>query len=302
MQIFKKKSTILIVDDSTANIRILSEILGKEYQIIFATTGVDALESAVTGTPDLILLDIMMPEMDGYEICSRLKSDSRTSDIPVIFITSLDKEQHETVGLELGGIDYITKPINPNLVRLRIRNHMELKILQDHYKNLSSKDGLTGLANRRHFDEFLDREWRRSLRSRSILSLILMDIDCFKPYNDHYGHTAGDDCLKRIASIMFGTMERSTDLIARYGGEEFVCVLPGTDTEGAKVLAEKLRKRVASLEIPHAYSQTGKGYVTISLGIASMTPSKEGRWSALIESADKKLYQAKKLGRDCVVG
>jgi diguanylate cyclase (GGDEF)-like protein len=301
MQIYNKQMKILVVDDSPSNIRVLSETLGQEYHVIYAMNGVDALASAMNGSPDLILLDIMMPGMDGYEVCSKLKADSRTNEIPIIFITALDAEQHETVGLELGGIDYITKPINPNLVRLRVRNHIELKMLQDHYKNLSTIDGLTGIANRRRFNDFIEQEWRRSMRSQSVLSLIMIDIDNFKQYNDHYGHSVGDDCLKLIAVAMFGSLERATDLLARYGGEEFVCVLPGTDIEGAKILGEKLRSKVASMKIPHAKSTTQVGYVTISLGVSAIVPTKNDDWNSIIELADKNLYLAKGKGRNCIV-
>ncbi|MBF0194149.1 MAG: diguanylate cyclase [Magnetococcales bacterium] len=301
MQIFNKQIKILIVDDSPSNIRVLSETLGQEYHVIYAMNGEDAIASAINGCPDLILLDVMMPGMDGYEVCSKLKADSRTNEIPIIFITALDTEQHETVGLELGGIDYISKPINPNLVRLRVRNHIELKMLKDHYKNLSTIDGLTGIANRRRFNDFIEQEWRRSMRSQSVLSLIMIDIDSFKQYNDHYGHSVGDDCLKLIAVSMFGALERATDLLARYGGEEFVCVLPGTDIEGAKILGEKLSAKVVSLKIPHLKSATGLDYVTVSLGISAVVPTKNDDWNSIIELADKNLYLAKGKGRNCIV-
>lgn len=301
MKIFNKKHLVLIVDDSPDNIRLLGEILGTEYQIIYATNGAEAVESTIAQRPDLILLDIMMPDMDGFEVCIKLKEDSRTSEIPIIFVTALDTVQHETVGLELGGIDYITKPINPNLVRLRVRNHLELKALQDHYKSLSSLDGLTGIANRRRFDEFLDQEWRRALRSGSVISLILMDIDSFKPFNDHYGHIAGDDCLKLIATVISKSLERATDLFARYGGEEFVCVLPGTDSDGALTIAEKLRQKVLSLKIPHSHSTTGVEYVTLSLGVAAIIPDKKIALQHLIKLADENLYKAKMQGRNRTV-
>ncbi|MBF0381154.1 MAG: diguanylate cyclase [Magnetococcales bacterium] len=300
MKIYNKQMKILIVDDSPSNIRVLSETLGQEYHVIYAMNGPDALASAVNGNPDLILLDIMMPGMDGYEVCTKLKANSNTSEIPIIFITALDAEQHETVGLELGGIDYITKPINPNLVRLRVRNHIELKVLQDHYKNLSTIDGLTGIANRRRFNDFIEQEWRRSMRSQSVLSLIMIDIDNFKQYNDHYGHSVGDDCLKMIAVSMFGALERATDLLARYGGEEFVCVLPGTDIEGAKILGEKLRSKVVAMKIPHCKTTTGLDYVTISMGISTVVPTKNDDWNSILELADNNLYRAKSQGRNCL--
>ncbi|MBF0368125.1 MAG: diguanylate cyclase [Magnetococcales bacterium] len=302
MDVYKKlpKQTILVVDDSPNNVRILSEILRQDHRILYATNGPDALETAKTQLPDLILLDIMMPEMDGYETCTKLKADPRTQEIPIIFITALDREQHETVGLELGGIDYLTKPINPYIVRLRVRNHLELKALRDHYKNLSAIDGLTGIANRRRFEEFLNQEWNRAVRSHSEISLIMMDIDCFKPYNDHYGHLAGDDTLRRIATTLKDTLDRPADLLARYGGEEFVCVLPETGREGAVLLGEKLRCQVVEQKIAHIYSAAAD-HVTLSLGLATAIPSQTNTPQELIEFADKNLYLAKEQGRNRLV-
>jgi len=295
-----EQRTILIVDDSPNNIRILSECLHHEYQIIFATNGDDALERALTQAPDLILLDIMMPNMDGYEVCTKLKATPCTKETPIIFITSMDREENETAGLKLGAIDYITKPINPHLVKLRVQNHIELKLLRDHYKHMSVIDGLTGIPNRRRFEEFLDQEWRRNMRFGSKLSLIMIDIDYFKLFNDHYGHIAGDDCLKQIANTLAEHISRSTDLIARYGGEEFVCVLSETDSKGAELIGKKLCHQVASLNIPHAYSAVAD-HVTISLGSAAVIPSTLESPKELIEAADKNLYLAKAQGRNRLV-
>ena len=223
------RQTVLIVDDAPANIEVLSEALSDEYEVLFATSGQDALDVAAEQHPDLILLDVMMPEMDGYEVCTRLKGDTKTQTIPIIFVTAMDHEEEETKGLNVGAIDYLAKPIRPAIVRARVRNHLELKRYRDNLECLSSTDGLTGIANRRRFDEFLDREWLRARRCQTPLSLILMDIDLFKGYNDHYGHLAGDDCLRHLAREMTACLRRPTDLVARYGGEEFACLLPDTD-------------------------------------------------------------------------
>ncbi|HEC15658.1 MAG TPA: diguanylate cyclase [Sedimenticola sp.] len=295
-----KQRTVLIVDDSPNNVRILGESLRQQHQVLYATNGKDALERAFTQAPDLILLDIMMPEMDGYEICARLKADPRTREIPIIFITAMDGEEHETIGLEMGAIDFIAKPINPRLVRLRVQNQIELKVLRDYYKTMSKIDGLTGIANRRRLEEFLEHEWKRSVRSGSRLALIMMDIDYFKAFNDHYGHSAGDDCLRRIATALAAEMTRSTDLVARYGGEEFACVLAGTGGEGARLMGEKLHKRVTSLNIPHAGSAVA-GHVTLSLGAAWVMPSQDASPAALVDAADKNLYLAKSRGRNRLV-
>ncbi len=250
----KPKQTVLITDDSPANIEVLCQVLDGEYDVLFATNGPDALAIAFDQSPDLILLDVVMPDMDGYEVCAALKADIRTRDIPVVFVTAMDNDDDETKGLNAGAIDYVTKPIRPAIVRARVRNHLELKRYRDFLENLSSTDGLTGIFNRRRFDETLDREWRRANRNQSPLSLILMDIDLFKPFNDHYGHVAGDECLRRLAQVLPGCLRRASDLAARYGGEEFACLLPDTDADGADKVAGNVRDAVNELNIPHLYS------------------------------------------------
>lgn len=301
MEMLNPRRSVLIVDDIPSNIQILGEILKDECRVIFATSGEDALFTARTQNPDLILLDIMMPGMDGYQVCALLKSDPQTREIPVIFVSALDKEQHEAVGLDLGAIDYIAKPINPRLVRLRVRNHLELKGLKDHYKDLSCLDGLTGIPNRRQFEEFLNREWRRCGRSGLPLSLIMMDVDQFKRYNDHYGHGAGDEVLTRIAAALTGSRRRPADFLARFGGEEFACVLPETDRRGAALMGRKLQERVTGLKIPHSYSDVAD-HLTLSLGGATAIPTREGGPQSLFEAADGNLYKAKAKGRNCLVG
>jgi len=292
--------TILIVDDTPANIEILSAILGLEYGILFATSGLEALALIVGQTPDLILLDIMMPRMDGYEVCKRLKANPQTWNIPVIFITSLGEEEDEARGLEVGAIDYIAKPISAPIVKARVRNHLELKRYRDMLENLSAVDGLTGIANRRRLDERLTQEWLRGRRNQSPLSVCMVDIDYFKLFNDHYGHAAGDDCLRRVALALASALRRPVDFVARYGGEEFVCVLPDTDADGAALLADKLRDSVAALGIPHAASSVA-GHVTISGGVATVVPVGDSSPAQLLEAADRLLYQAKKAGRNRIV-
>jgi diguanylate cyclase (GGDEF)-like protein len=296
-----KKQTILIVDDEPENIEILSELLGSECELFFALNGLEALEIAVDQAPDLILLDVLLtPEMDGYEVCSRLKKDPKTMAIPVIFITAMDREEDETRGLEAGAMDYITKPISPPIVRARVRNHLELKRYHDILENLSVTDGLTGIANRRRFDQFLEREWRRAIRSRSPLSLIFMDIDLFKTFNDHYGHLAGDDCLRKLAQGLNEVIQRPADLLARYGGEEFACVLPETDTQGAIAVADKIRQKIDNLNITFTSPISGD-HITVSMGLATLIPLKAQSSADLIRLADELLYEAKKLGRNRVV-
>lgn len=293
--------TILVVDDQPTNIRILGEILQSDYRILVANNGETAIEVAEQKRPDLILLDIMMPDIDGYEVCARLRKNALTERIPVIFVSALNQAQHEEVGLELGAIDYLTKPLQPAITRLRIRNQLKLKKYQDYLAELSMLDGLTRIPNRRRFDEALALEWRRAIRAKSPLSLIMMDIDAFKPFNDHYGHQAGDACLQEAAQALHDALERSTDLLARYGGEEFACLLPETDAPGALVIGEKLRRTVAELEIPHEYSPTAS-HITLSLGLATLVPRPGMEEPGLIGLADDNLYKAKKNGRNQLVG
>jgi len=294
-----QQQKVLIVDDAPLNIQVLNETLRGAYRTFFATTGRDALKVAMTVVPDLILLDIMMPEMDGYEVCRILKADPYLKDVPVIFITAMSSKENESVGLELGAVDYITKPFNPGIVRLRVRNHLELKRQRDLLGRLSLTDGLTGIANRRAFDDYYGREWRRALRAGTELALVMLDIDHFKQYNDRYGHLAGDDCLKRVAVMLEATLARPGDFLARYGGEEFVCVLPETNEEGALVTAERLRGAVTALRIPHETSPVAP-WVTVSLGVAAVGPTKRMKPEELLKQADDLLYCAKNEGRDRV--
>src|SRR5579859_4005198 len=206
---------------------------------------------AIDRQPDLILLDVVMPGLDGFEVCRRLRAEERTQRIPIVFITGLNALEDERRGLELGAIDFISKPVQAAIVRLRVRNHLELKRYRDFLEDLSLVDGLTGIGNRRRFDEFLLREWRRSRRGRAPLALVLLDVDNFKAFNDHYGHAAGDDCLREVAATIAMLVRRPGDLCARYGGEEFAAILPHTDLTGARTLAERIREAVLALEIPH---------------------------------------------------
>jgi len=294
-----RKPIILIVDDSRTNIMALSDVLKDEYNLLIASSGLEGLKMAASYSPDIILLDIIMADIDGYEVCRKLKNNPGTRNIPIIFVTAMGKEEDEIKGLEIGGLDYITKPFNPIIVRARVRVHLELKRHRDLLENLVATDGLTGIPNRRQFNEFLIREWRRAMRSHLPLSLILMDIDHFKLFNDNYGHLAGDDCLRRLARAIAECAKRPTDLVARYGGEELACILPDTNLDGALVLANSMRDTVNGLRIPHAYSLVAD-HVTMSLGVATLIPVQGASWDNLISAADKQLYVAKKTGRDRV--
>ena len=291
----EKKHTVLIVDDEPGNITVLAELLGSEYYIRVATTGTKALEIAFSEEPpDLILLDIVLPGMDGFEVCQILKNDFRTQNIPIIFLTGKTGETNELKGFEAGAVDYVTKPFSAVIVKARVKTQLDLKKYRCILEAQSMQDGLTEIPNRRRFDEYLKYSWDLAWRSSSSISVIVIDIDNFKKYNDTYGHQAGDECLKCVAKNFEQTLRRKNDLVARYGGDEFVCILPATDLEGAVLVAENLRKNIADMGIPHVDAE--HGILTISLGVASVVPAKRVSTGALLEAADRALYTSKEHG------
>jgi len=292
---------LLVVDDQPVNIQALYQAFAADHQVLMATNGRQALALCASQQPDLVLLDVMMPEMDGHEVCRRLKADPATQDIPVIFVTAHNDEAAETQGLEAGAVDFISKPINPKIVRARVKTHLTLKAQADLLRQWVYLDGLTGVHNRRCFDERLATEWARAQRSGSALSVVLLDVDCFKRYNDHHGHQAGDDCLRRVAACLRQGIKRPGDLLARYGGEEFVCLLPETALPGALDFARQLGRSVAALGITHADSPVS-GVVTVSLGVCSKAANASGTAQALLREADAQLYIAKSRGRDQACG
>lgn len=300
MNNFEKRQSILIVDDVPMNIKILAAVLKDQYNVKVATSGKEALLIAVSkNPPDLILLDIMMPEMDGYEVCKRLKEAPETRDIPIIFVTAIDKEKDEEYGLSIGAIDYITKPFSIPIVKARVKNHIELKNYRDLLKENSMLDGLTGIANRRRFNDTMLTEWNRAKRSGSTLSILMVDIDFFKNYNDTYGHLEGDECLRKVALALKNGLKRPADLVARWGGEEFACILPETGHAEALTIAEDLRRSIMELAIPHKGSIIEK-FVTVSMGVATISPSENEEFESLIKKADDALYKAKERGRNRV--
>jgi diguanylate cyclase (GGDEF)-like protein len=292
-----RRPGILAIDDTPANLLTLGAMLSGEFDLQMATSGVQGLELARAAPPDLILLDVTMPEMDGYETCQRLKADPLTRDVPIIFVTALAGAEQESRGLELGAVDYITKPLNPVIVRARVRTHITLKKQADQLRAMAFVDGLTGLANRRRFDEALLAEWRVCRRNGLPLSLIMVDIDYFKIFNDTYGHQAGDVCLQAVAEVLRRGMGRPHDLAARYGGEEFVCLMPGSDLDGALAKAESMREAIQGLGIPHKRSSVA-GVVTVSLGVGSCFPEECMAPEQLLAVADAELYVSKSAGRN----
>ena len=298
----RERQRILIVDDMPTNIRILGEALRKDHAVSIATSGEQALAAALGGDPpDLVLLDIMMPGMDGFEVCRRLKGDPATKSIPVIFVTALNEDLDEERGLSLGAVDYITKPFSLPVVLARVRNHLELARKTRMLERLALVDGLTEVANRRSLDEALEREWRRARRSGTGLAAVVCDIDHFKAYNDNYGHGAGDICLRQVAQALARAVSRPGDVLGRYGGEEFLALLPETGLEAARDVAERMRLAVYDRALPHAHSSAADR-VTLSLGAAAMTPDGEHEPADLLKAADQALYRAKKAGRNRVDG
>jgi len=294
-----RRQSVLIVDDEPGNIQIVAEVLRDECDLFFATSGAEALRVAQLVRPDLILLDLLMPEMDGFETCRRLKVDPAVQDIPVVFVTARDDVDGETRGLEVGGIDYVTKPISLPVLRARVRVHLRLKRREDELRARALVDGLTGIANRRRLDEVLEQEWRRARRAQEPLSVAFLDVDHFKRYNDRYGHLEGDACLRRIAAVLRSLARRPGDFAARFGGEEFLCLLPRTDLDGVAALAERIRAGVLNERIPHADSGAGP-WVSVSVGAACVVPGARHGPPALLGLADRMLYRAKQAGRNRV--
>lgn len=295
------KPKLLVVDDQPINIQVMHQIFGGDYQVFMATSGPQAVAICQSNPPDLVLLDIVMPGMDGFEVCSLLKASDLTCNIPVIFVTAHTDAAQETHGLSLGAVDFIAKPVNPAVVRARVKTQLTLKFQSDLLRKLVFLDGLSGVFNRRYFDQRLGVEWARSTRSSSPLSAIMIDVDHFKRFNDCYGHQAGDDCLRQIAVTLKTSLKRPADLVARYGGEEFACILPDTPFSDAMGLANELERKVRALSIPHAQSSVTH-VITVSVGVATRTVDSLDDQAALIGLADAQLYEAKQSGRGRVRG
>lgn len=325
-----ERTKILAVDDRPENLLAIEALLdGPEVEVVRATSGQDALAKMLEHDFALVLLDVQMPEMDGFEAARLMRGHKNTRHVPIIFATAISKEQkHVFEGYDSGAVDYMFKPLDPDILRSKVavflqlyrqRRALELKTRELDNKvceleevrrqlersnamleRLSTIDGLTGVYNRRRFDEVLDLEWRRAIRTQSALSLIIIDLDCFKNYNDRYGHLAGDACLRHVAETMNDVLKRPSDMLARYGGEEFAAVLPGISGDNAVQLAEQMRAAIAELQIDHACS-FASAVVTVSMGVAWMIPKRDALPSVLIAAADTALYEAKQSGRNRVV-
>ncbi len=303
MSVGHSKHKILIVDDMALNIKILGESLRNNYEIVVATNGKKALSIAKSESPpDLILLDILMHGMDGHEVCKILKEDERTKNIPVIFISARGEMEDETRGLELGAVDYIIKPFSMPIVNARIKTHLSLKTKNDMLENLVSIDHVTNIPNRRKFDELLDSEWYRAKRAAKPISLILIEIDFFKTFNENYGHTEGNACLRMVAQVLENTLKRPADFMARYGSYKFAVALPETNSDAAITVGNMIQTNVKNMNIPHSFSQVSD-QVTLSLGVATIIPSKDtsktsSSPSDLMNTSDSALCRSIEHGRN----
>ena len=289
---------VLLVDDTPDNLHLLAAVLADDYDVLVATDGRSALER-VRNEPqlDLVLLDLYMPGLDGYEVCRRLRDETPARTLPVIFVTADDDERAQIEGFAHGAVDFIVRPFSVPVVRARVRTHVELKRRSERLERLALLDGLTGIANRRAFEEDFDREWRRSIRMKSSICVYLTDVDNFKAYNDAYGYLAGDDALRILAQAMSKAILRPGDILARYSGEEFVGLMPDTDATGAAIVGERLLNAVRALSLPHAHSGTAS-IVTVSIGVAICRPGPASDRAALFKLAGDALYAAKKGGRN----
>lgn len=296
-QPFANRPKLLVVDDQNINIKIMHELFRNSCEVFMATNGEQAIQRCRDIKPDLVLLDVEMPGMNGYDTCLQIKATPELADICIIFVTGHITEQDEIKGFELGAVDFIRKPINPLITQVRVNTHLLLKQQADILRSIAMIDSLTGLANRRQFEEVLDIDWLQCIREQQPLSLIMLDIDFFKQYNDHYGHRAGDSCLQQVAKALRNLVTRPYDLVARYGGEEFVIILPSTDLEGAIHVAQKMVQGISDLGIEHQASAISNT-LSISAGLACIIPSANLQTEILIQTADQELYRAKRKGRN----
>lgn len=305
MPSFHNPPLILVADDDkTMRLGLRRAMEQDGYQVLEAHDGDSCLAVFARSRPDVVLLDAIMPTIDGFTCCRRIQEMSGVRRTPVLMITGLEDQESVDQAFSVGAVDYITKPIHWGVLRQRVKRliqqvklYQQLETTNLELQRLAAIDGLTQLANRRRFDEYLQQEWQRMLREQSPLSLILCDIDCFKLYNDTYGHQAGDDCLRQVAKVIQNSAKRAIDLSARYGGEEFAVILPNTDQEGAILVAQNIQTELKELRIAHAASKV-RDTVTVSLGVSNTIPSVITSPEMLINATDKALYQAKAEGRD----
>ncbi len=328
----KQPPIILVADDDKAIRVLLRKAMEQEgYRVVEVGDGKQCLDAYETVQPDIVLLDAIMPVMDGFTCCKHLlqiaknnlmsalaslDTDSGLGNTvisklwgrtPILMITSLDDEHSVDRAFEAGATDYVTKPIHWAVLRQRLRQllqqaqvYKQLEEANLALQQLANVDGLTGLANRRRFDDYLNTQWINLAQEGSPLSLILCDIDFFKFYNDQYGHPAGDLCLQKVGAVLSNKAQKHQDLVARYGGEEFAVIMPHTHAKGAIHVAKAMQAGVRNLQVTHSGSTVNQ-FVTLSIGVSNITPTWESSPSDLIVAADKALYRAKAEGRDRIV-
>lgn len=290
---------ILVIDDSAVQIEFLNSILKNDYEITMCQTAADGLRAAKEGGYSLILLDVVMPDMDGFTLIRELKATDLTRHVPVIMITGLADIQYEERGLLLGAVDYIAKPFSPVIIKARVNTHIQLYRYQNQFQEQALVDQLTGVANRRRYEAESAARWKDAVRFGQPFSLCMFDIDKFKVYNDTFGHPAGDRVISAVAKEVSAHFRRATDLFARYGGEEFVAVFMGNDAQSAYEFLKTIRQAVEDLHIKH--NSPVSEWVTISVGGVSLVPKSEDSYETYLKLADTMLYDAKRLGRNRVV-
>jgi len=295
-----EKRCVLIIDDTPMQLVELGRILSSQYEVKVAKSGEEGLKVLKEHSVDLILLDLVMPGMSGFEVLARLKESEEMAHIPVIFITGSALAEDEAKALSLGAVDYIHKPFVDVVVNLRVGVHLRLIEQMQFIENISLTDGLTGIGNRRSFDQVVKAKWNHARRVKDHFSMLMLDIDKFKLFNDTYGHLKGDICLRTIAGVIGDSLDRGSDNVFRWGGEEFAVLLSSTPAEGAMMVAERIRKNVAATPIQYEDNTTS---VTISIGVGSIVPPDTGFEEAFAEfsaSIDRALYRAKENGRNRV--
>lgn len=320
MQPEHRQGTVLVIDDNVTNLKVASEHLrARNFEILTARDGEAGIQRARLAQPDVILLDVQMPGIDGFETCRRLKSDEQTQNIPVIFMTVLTNVEDKLKGFAAGGVDYVPKPFQIEELLARVNTHLtiyrlqralqgeirERKLIETALRKanlelhrLAVLDELTQVANRRRFEQYLKIQWEQG--GPSVLSLLMCDVDYFKLYNDSYGHQAGDRCLYLVAQGISRIVGYTKDLVARYGGEEFAIILPDTPGQGALLVAQTICTEIHNMRLPHAYSKVSD-YVSLSIGVATIAPTAYKEPKDLITAADDALYAAKQQGRNRVV-
>ncbi len=294
-----KKNKILIIDDSNLQTEALKAILEDEYDISISQTAQDGLDNAKNGDFSLILLDVIMPDLDGFNVLKQLQGTLLTKYIPIIMITSLSDAHHEEKGLTLGAVDYIAKPFNPLIVKARVRTHVKLFQYQLNFRQQALVDELTGIANRRSYNRNSRMKWREAVRLGIPFSICMIDVDNFKLYNDTYGHAAGDKVLASVAQTISSHLHRATDYVARYGGEEFDMFLMENDARSSFEFMKRIRRSVEDLHIPQ--NPLVAKWVTISMGGITLTPKIDNTYDSYAQIADTMLYDAKRYGRNMVV-